>query len=493
MKQLLQTLDSSAIVGLHDCALAVVDSGDGNNYQVIELACPLSLEEPKKSSEADTDTKKSAEDGEDKKEEEKSEITGDQPNMRAVQAVALTRTPDGCVWYAVARYDKSLTLYYNGATASGAATAEAKPHLLYQPVTLHKTVKRVSSLSFAHVSASTDNNNNKGPLTVVIAGDLAGDVTAFPLRLPPVQEDTNDPTDEDEDNTRRRVLVGHTASMLTAVRVVDENKLLTADRDEKIRISSFPDTHIIQGYLLGHEAFVSCFDVTASPTDTASSDSPQLCVSGSGYGTIRLWDLGKCQELACCGTQQKAEDASSSSLIPTSIQWDRTGNFAAVIYDVSVFLDLFQIVHQSSGYSFSRCCRVECGSQPLGLCPWGDKNQILVLACEPVYAQAYQITVADGAKKDEGATLSLLNDSKLPRALQDYASSLSIAMATSLLERDKFGTLKMDKINETRGPTHTMPWNDYSRKETAKERNRRCQKRRREREFLSTNPVDDNE
>lgn len=54
------------------------------------------------------------------------------------------------------------------------------------------------------------------------------------------------------------LLVGHTASVVTAIDVDSTNTLLaTADRDEKIRISSLPITERIVGYLLGHHSVVT--------------------------------------------------------------------------------------------------------------------------------------------------------------------------------------------------------------------------------------------
>lgn len=54
------------------------------------------------------------------------------------------------------------------------------------------------------------------------------------------------------------LLVGHTASVVTAIDVNSTNTLLaTADRDEKIRISSLPITEKIVGYLLGHNSVIT--------------------------------------------------------------------------------------------------------------------------------------------------------------------------------------------------------------------------------------------
>jgi WD40 repeat protein len=102
---------------------------------------------------------------------------------------------------------------------------------------------------------------------ILCVGDKTGDVIAFPV------------TDITQ---KSRVLLGHTASIITALAMADEGKLLiSADRDEKIRVSRFPQTSSIYSYCLGHSEFISCLAV--------SKCSP-VVFSGSGDGTIVAWN-----------------------------------------------------------------------------------------------------------------------------------------------------------------------------------------------------------
>ncbi|KAK1013991.1 tRNA (guanine-N(7)-)-methyltransferase non-catalytic subunit trm82 [Friedmanniomyces endolithicus] len=86
----------------------------------------------------------------------------------------------------------------------------------------------------------------------------------------------------------RKVLLGH-VSMLTdvayAIRNVDgaeRRYIITADRDEHIRISRGPpQSHIIEGYCLGHKEFVSKLCIVPG-TD--------LLVSGGGESELYVWD-----------------------------------------------------------------------------------------------------------------------------------------------------------------------------------------------------------
>jgi len=76
-----------------------------------------------------------------------------------------------------------------------------------------------------------------------------------------------------------KLLLGH-LSMLLDIKMPENGKfVVTADRDEKIRVSKFPNSYNIHNYCLGHTEFVTsiCF---------LGDD---ILLSGSGDGTIRAW------------------------------------------------------------------------------------------------------------------------------------------------------------------------------------------------------------
>jgi len=76
-----------------------------------------------------------------------------------------------------------------------------------------------------------------------------------------------------------QLLLGH-LSMLLDLRVsLDSKYVITADRDEKIRVSSFPNSYNIHNYCLGHGDFVTSLGIL----------SDDLVLSGSGDGTVRVW------------------------------------------------------------------------------------------------------------------------------------------------------------------------------------------------------------
>jgi tRNA (guanine-N(7)-)-methyltransferase subunit TRM82 len=86
-----------------------------------------------------------------------------------------------------------------------------------------------------------------------------------------------------DENAEPRVslLMGHLSIILSLVITYDDRFIVTADRDEKIRVSRFPNSYNIQSYCLGHREFVSTVVIMKNDT----------LISGSGDGTIRMWKL----------------------------------------------------------------------------------------------------------------------------------------------------------------------------------------------------------
>ncbi|KAG6158665.1 hypothetical protein E4U37_005354 [Claviceps purpurea] len=81
------------------------------------------------------------------------------------------------------------------------------------------------------------------------------------------------------------LLLGH-VSMLTSLVVAEsEGKkyILTADRDEHIRVSRYiPQAHIIESFCLGHKEFISEIIIPAGRSD--------ILVSGGGDEDLLIWD-----------------------------------------------------------------------------------------------------------------------------------------------------------------------------------------------------------
>ncbi|KAJ2848387.1 tRNA (guanine-N(7)-)-methyltransferase non-catalytic subunit trm82 [Coemansia brasiliensis] len=80
------------------------------------------------------------------------------------------------------------------------------------------------------------------------------------------------------------LLLGH-VSIVCDVKVTftQPSRVLTCDRDEKLRVSKYPNSYNIQSFGLGHKEFVTSI--------ATAQFAPACAVTGSGDGTIRLWEI----------------------------------------------------------------------------------------------------------------------------------------------------------------------------------------------------------
>ncbi len=88
---------------------------------------------------------------------------------------------------------------------------------------------------------------------------------------------------------KNRLITGHVSMILDTILSQDGKFLLTADRDEKIRVSRFPNCFQVENFCLGHTQFVSSI---CNP-----SFSPSTLISGGADTFICLWDFEKGVEL----------------------------------------------------------------------------------------------------------------------------------------------------------------------------------------------------
>ncbi|XP_060689877.1 tRNA (guanine-N(7)-)-methyltransferase non-catalytic subunit wdr4 isoform X2 [Hemiscyllium ocellatum] len=110
----------------------------------------------------------------------------------------------------------------------------------------------------------------------ILLADKSGDVYSFSINHP---------------DSPGQLQLGHLSMLLAVAVSPDDRYIITADRDEKIRVSSLKQPYIVEAYCLGHHEFVSQLSIPPNH--------PQLLVSGSGDGTIRLWQYEKGSELHC--------------------------------------------------------------------------------------------------------------------------------------------------------------------------------------------------
>lgn len=101
----------------------------------------------------------------------------------------------------------------------------------------------------------------------IVLADKCGDAYSFSVEKP------------HEDG---KLLLGHLSMLLDILVSPDEKYIITCDRDEKIRVSRYPNAYNIQSYCLGHKEFVT--GLSLLPTDKT------VLISSSGDGTVRFWN-----------------------------------------------------------------------------------------------------------------------------------------------------------------------------------------------------------
>jgi tRNA (guanine-N(7)-)-methyltransferase subunit TRM82 len=111
--------------------------------------------------------------------------------------------------------------------------------------------------------------------------------------------------------------------------------VLTSDRDEHIRITRYPQGHIIEGYLLGHTQFVNNICVIQGSSD--------LAVSGGGDGELKLWkwwsekkEIGSLNLNSVLGNE--GEDGTTDRTVKGIWQIGEGGKIAVAIEKVAKLL-----------------------------------------------------------------------------------------------------------------------------------------------------------
>ncbi|XP_011138874.1 tRNA (guanine-N(7)-)-methyltransferase non-catalytic subunit WDR4 [Harpegnathos saltator] len=85
------------------------------------------------------------------------------------------------------------------------------------------------------------------------------------------------------------LILGHLSMLLDVLVTQDMKYILTTDRDEKIRVSMFPNCYNILSYCLGHAKFVT--NISELPHDKS------ILISCGGDGNLKLWDYKHGTEL----------------------------------------------------------------------------------------------------------------------------------------------------------------------------------------------------
>ncbi|KAG2743233.1 WD40 repeat-like protein [Suillus brevipes Sb2] len=119
----------------------------------------------------------------------------------------------------------------------------------------------------------------------ILVADKFGDIFRYQLH-PNSNESssgyTRDALSSHENPSGGELILGHASLLTTFLVTADGQYIVTADRDEHIRISWYPQGYTIESYCLGHQKYVSAIHIP--------SFSPGTLISGGGDSVLKLWD-----------------------------------------------------------------------------------------------------------------------------------------------------------------------------------------------------------
>ncbi|XP_005460963.1 tRNA (guanine-N(7)-)-methyltransferase non-catalytic subunit wdr4 isoform X3 [Oreochromis niloticus] len=221
------------------------------------------------------------------------------------------------------------------------STAEKKPKNT-QDEKNRWVVRRCTSLVFTQAEDE------------LLVADKSGDVYAFSVVEPQKEGELK---------------MGHLSMLLALTVSLDDKYIITADRDEKIRVSHLRSPYNIQSFCLGHRQFVSALQIL--------STHPHWLLSGSGDGTLKLWDYESGSELQSCDLRQLDETTSSEAdkdKDPTvcRVTSSTDGQYVAVQCDRVPILQLFTLTQKDNEklVPHSRislpCCPLDVNFDPEG-------------------------------------------------------------------------------------------------------------------------------
>ncbi|KAG1860093.1 quinon protein alcohol dehydrogenase-like superfamily [Suillus subluteus] len=95
---------------------------------------------------------------------------------------------------------------------------------------------------------------------------------------------TCDALSSHENPSGGELILGHASLLTTFLVTADGQYIMTANRDEHIRVSWYPQGYTIKSYCLSHQKCEICF------CNSYSFVSPGMLISGGGDSVLKLWD-----------------------------------------------------------------------------------------------------------------------------------------------------------------------------------------------------------
>lgn len=134
-----------------------------------------------------------------------------------------------------------------------------------------------------------------------------------------------------------RWLLGHLSMILGVLFAPSEKYIVTCDRDEKVRVTNYPDCHEIESYCLGHLEYVS--EIKFLPQNPN-----KYLASLSGDNTIRIWEY--------VSGKQEHEIQLPAPGVKFSIRQieSNTCHIAAIVYQPNESIYIYKITHENEQF-----------------------------------------------------------------------------------------------------------------------------------------------
>lgn len=213
-----------------------------------------------------------------------------------------------------------------------------------------ETSKKLNALRFVRRYHGVEAGS--GAIGLVVA-DRMGDVYIFHISY-----DGDEAVDVDvpRGDAQTDFLAGHLSTVTAMEFTADESFLVTAERDEKIRVSHFPNSYNIEAFCLGHTCHVSALAVATIVQHPAATP---LLLSGAVDGSLKLWSLPGSKLLHSIMLEKPAAAESAAAAQPTEQHPARKPHHAnmSIVHDGSVAVDAiaYMPAGQVAAVSFSGC------------------------------------------------------------------------------------------------------------------------------------------
>lgn len=157
------------------------------------------------------------------------------------------------------------------------------------------------------------------------------------------------------------LLLGHLSMLLDILTTKGDKYVVTADRDNKIRISDYPNSYNIHTYCLHHTEYVS---------SVVYNEDPEILLSGSGDGSIVVWDLnGKMLSQTFCSEGEE-------TLPIKKLEWEKDLKLLSVVFFNSPIVQLYVLASDSA--SLCRQQDIELANPVWDVC-FNGKGQLWLL------------------------------------------------------------------------------------------------------------------